>query len=178
MNMHLSYKPPSYCRIQFRSGGIPRQFSHMKIFRSLTYPGGACFKGIILQGRQLPSGFPVIGHSFLIIKGGTTGAPVHAPRQLNSPYRKTVRHYIYNTRLPEHPHSPIQKYERHPQVPAIWTRHMESCLDTARFYATSTSMSIVLAPPPMSRFLQALQRCFKSLSIAASVIQSELYHKN
>ena len=88
------------------------------------------------------------------------------------------RHYIYNTRLPEHPHSPIQKYERHPQVPAIWTRHMESCLDTARFYATSTSMSIVLAPPPMSRFLQALQRCFKSLSIAASVIQSELYHKN
>ena len=36
-----------------------------------------------------------------------TGASIHAPRQMNSMYVHMFRRYIYKTRLPEHPHSPI-----------------------------------------------------------------------
>ena len=112
MNMHLSYKPPSPCRIMFWSGGRPRQFSHQKNFRYLVVPSGGFRKGKILQGRQLPPGLPVIVQSCLRRKGDVTEASVHAPIQVNSTYVQTVRRSIYETRRPEHPHFSIHQYER------------------------------------------------------------------
>ena len=57
MNVHLSYNPPSSWRILFWSGGRPRQLSRPKKFRALVIPGRGCYKGIILQGRQLKCRF-------------------------------------------------------------------------------------------------------------------------
>ena len=45
------------------------------------------------------------------------GASAHAPRHRNSMYVQTVRRSIYDTRQPEHPHSPIRQYEQRPQGP-------------------------------------------------------------
>ena len=45
------------------------------------------------------------------------GVSVHEPRQSNSMYVQTIRQSIYETRLPEHPHSPIRRYEQRPQGP-------------------------------------------------------------
>ena len=118
MNIHLSYKPPSSWRMLFQSGGYPRQFIHLKFFRALVVPGGGCHKGVIIQGILTPTGFLPNGQSCLRIKGGVTGAYVHSPRHRNSTYVHTVRHSIYETRQPEHPHSPIRRYERHPQGPS------------------------------------------------------------
>ena len=115
--MHLSHKPPSYWRILFQSGGYPRQFIRMKKFRDLVVPSRDWRKGIFLQGRQLPSGLPVIDQSFLRIKGGVTGASVNATRQRNSTYAQAIRRSIYNTRRPERPHLPIRRYEQRPQGP-------------------------------------------------------------
>ena len=120
LKLHLSYKPPRSCRILFWSGVSPRQFSRLKSFRALVFPGGGCRKGIILQGRQLKRRIPVSGQSWLIIKWYIPGASAHAPRQSNSTYVYTVRRSIYKTRRPEHPHSPIRRYKRRPQVPTSW----------------------------------------------------------
>ena len=57
LNVHLSYKPPNYCRILFHSRGHPRQFSRLKKFRALVGPGGGYYKGIVLQGSQLKCRF-------------------------------------------------------------------------------------------------------------------------
>ena len=62
-NVQLSYKPPIYCRILFQSRGRPRQFIGMKILRALVVPGGGFREGVVLQGKQLPSGLPVIVQS-------------------------------------------------------------------------------------------------------------------
>ena len=48
LNLHLRFKPPSSCRILFRSGGHPGQFSCMKKFRYLVVPVGYFRKGIPL----------------------------------------------------------------------------------------------------------------------------------
>ena len=117
LNMHIGYNPPSSWRILFWSGGRPRKFSHLKHFRSLIDPGRVCCKGIFIQGIQLPSGLPVIGQSFLRIKGYVTGESVHAPRQRNSPYGQTDRLSIYNTVQPKHPQWSIFWYELFPQGP-------------------------------------------------------------
>ena len=45
LNMHLNYKPPSTWRILFQSGGLPRQFIRLKIFRVLVVPVGADVRG-------------------------------------------------------------------------------------------------------------------------------------
>ena len=84
LNMHLIYKTPLSWRILFWSGGRPRQFSCLKKFRDLKYPSGVYRRGEILQGRNLPSGLPVIGQSCLIRKGNITGESVHVPIQRNS----------------------------------------------------------------------------------------------
>ena len=55
------------------------------------------------------------------------GSSVHATRQRNITYLQTVRHLIYNNRLPEHPDSPICWYIRHPQGLAVHLPYMESC---------------------------------------------------
>ena len=91
LNVNLSYKPPSYWRIPFRSRGRTRQFSRLKKFRAIVVPVGGCCKGIILQGRQLPSGLLVICQSRLRRKRDVMGASVHVPRQRNSTYIKTFR---------------------------------------------------------------------------------------
>ena len=117
-NVRLSYNPTSYWRILFWSGGFPRKFINLKIFRALTDTGRVFCKGVIIKGRQQPSGLPVIGQSWLGGKGDATGASVHAPRQSNVPYGQIVRWYIYNNRCPEHSHLPIWRYERRPQGPA------------------------------------------------------------
>ena len=56
-------------------------------------------------------------------------------------YVQMFRRYIYKTRQPAHPHSPIRKYEQRPQGPPPRPRYMKSCPDTALLYATSTSTS-------------------------------------
>ena len=71
-------------------------------------------------------------------EGLVTGASVRAPRQSNSTYIQTVRRSIYDTRLPEHPHSLIRQYKRCLQVPPSRPRYMESCPDTALLYTTAT----------------------------------------
>ena len=124
LNVYLSYKPPSSWRIMFRSGGYPRQFSLLKKFRAVVVPVRGCRKGIILQGRQLKAGFPVAVQSCLKRKRDITGASVHEPRHRNSTYIQTVRQSIYETRQPEHPHSPIRRYERCPQGPPSRPRYM------------------------------------------------------
>ena len=50
----------------------------------MTDPDGVFRERIILQGRQLTSGLPVIGKSLLIKKGCLIGAFFHAPIQSNS----------------------------------------------------------------------------------------------
>ena len=55
LNVNLSYKPTSYWRILFRSGGNPMQLSCLEIFRALVIPGGGFRKGIILQGIMTPT---------------------------------------------------------------------------------------------------------------------------
>ena len=121
LNVNLSYKPPSSWRILSRPGGCPRQFSCQKLFRSLTDPGGAYRKGVILQGRRLFSGLPVLFKSCLIIIVYIMVADVYAPRQRNSPFGQTSRQYIYRTILPEQPHSTIHQWEQFPQVPVSLT---------------------------------------------------------
>ena len=118
--MHLSYKPPSYRRILFRSGGLPRQFSCLKKLMDLVVPVRGFRKGIILQGRHLPSGLSIMYQSCLVIKGDVTWAYVHTPIYSNSAYVQTFRQSIYDTIWPEHPYSPIHQYKRRPQVPALW----------------------------------------------------------
>ena len=53
LNLHISYKTPSSCRILFWYGGYLRQFSCLKKFRARVVPNGGCRKRIIIQGRQL-----------------------------------------------------------------------------------------------------------------------------
>ena len=117
LNVNLSYKPLSSCRILFWSGGYPRQFSHLKNLRALVVPSGCWHKGIILQGMQLNCRFscwrPVIPER----KGGVTGASIHEPRQRNSTYVQIVRRFIYATRRPEHPHLTIHRNQSRPQGP-------------------------------------------------------------
>ena len=84
MNIHKSYKPLSYLMIICWSGGHPRQFSCLINFRYLTDNGGVYCKGIILQGRNMPSGLPVIDQSCLRIKGNLKGASIYSLRQSNS----------------------------------------------------------------------------------------------
>ena len=69
LNLHLSYKPPSYWRILFRSGGWPRQLNCLKKFRDLVVPGGGFHKGIIIQGSMAPTGVLPNGHSCFIKRG-------------------------------------------------------------------------------------------------------------
>ena len=47
LNVQLSYKPPSSCRVW------PRQFILLKKFMALVVPGRGFRKGVILRGRQL-----------------------------------------------------------------------------------------------------------------------------
>ena len=115
LSIHLSYRPPSYWRIFFCSVGYPRHFSHLKKFRAVPVRGFR--KGIILQGRQLPSGLPVIGYSWMRRKGYVTVASVHAPRYRISIYVQTVRRSNIRdqtTRTPSLANPPIQTT---PQVP-------------------------------------------------------------
>ena len=144
LNMHLSYKSLSSCRILFWSGWRPRQFSRLKKCRALMVPGGGFRKGVIIQGRQLPSGLSVIGQSCLIIKGVITGASVHEPIHSNSTYVQIVIRYIYDTRRPEHPHSPISQYERLPQGSASRPCYIARVVWSAaiKFYKFSRSVFV------------------------------------
>ena len=112
--MHLSYKPPSSWKIMLWYEGCPRQFIRLKFFRELEYTIGLCRKGIILQGRQLPSGLPLIGQSFIKRKGYVPGESIHAPRQSNSPYRQTFRRSVFEIRRSKQPHSSILQRKQIP----------------------------------------------------------------
>ena len=117
LNVHLSYKPLSYWRILFRSGGFSRQFSCMKRFRSLVVPGRGCRKDAIIQGIKLKRRFSYGSRSCLRIKGDVTGVSFHSYRPRNGPNIQVSRRSIYDTRRPEHPHLPIHQYERCPRYP-------------------------------------------------------------
>ena len=67
LNAHLSYKPPSYWRRLFWSGGRHRQFINMKKFRALVVPGGCWLQGVIIKWRQLKRRFSC-GRSFMLGK--------------------------------------------------------------------------------------------------------------
>ena len=54
-----------------------------------------------------------------------------------------VRRYIFETRWPEHSHSPILGYKQHPQGPAPHPHYIECCPDTSQIYATYMSTSTV-----------------------------------
>ena len=88
LNVHLSYKPPSFWSI-FWSGERPSKLIFLKIFRFLVVPGGGLRKGIIIQGVCLKHRFSCARWSCLIRKGDTTGSSVYAPRQSNIPYGQT-----------------------------------------------------------------------------------------
>ena len=62
LNIHLSYKPPSSCRILLLSGRISRQVSCLKKFRSLVVPGGGFHKGVIIKEILTPRGVLPNGH--------------------------------------------------------------------------------------------------------------------
>ena len=126
LNIHLSYNPPSSCRIMFRSGGVPRQFSRLKKFRALVVPSRGCHKGIILQIIMIPTGVLPNVNSFLRRKGDVTGAYIHAPRYRDSPYVQMVRRSIYETTWPKHPHLPILQYKRRPQGPTLQPHYRRS----------------------------------------------------
>ena len=74
LNVHLSYKPPSSYRILFRYGGRPRQFSYLKIFRSLVVPIGRCHKGVIMQWRLMKRRFSCGRPVMLEKKRGCSGS--------------------------------------------------------------------------------------------------------
>ena len=119
LNIHLSYKAPSSCRVLFSSGGGPSQFSRLINFRSLVVPGGGCQKGVIIQGRHLPSALMFTCNSPVMLenKGGVMGASFSTPIQRNSTYAKTVRRSIYETRRPKHHNLSNRHYKLHPQGP-------------------------------------------------------------
>ena len=103
LNVHKSYNPISSLRIMFWYWGRLRQLSNLKNLRFCTDPGGVCCKRIILQGRQMHSGLPIICQSCLRRKEDVIGASVNSTIQSNSQYLHTGRGYIYNTRWPKHP---------------------------------------------------------------------------
>ena len=115
LNIHLSYKTPISWSILFCSGGYPTQFSRLKKFKALVVPSGVCHKGIILQEILTPTGVLPNEQSCLRRKGDVTGASVHAPINRNSMYIQNIRQSIYNTILPEHPHSLIFQYKQLPK---------------------------------------------------------------
>ena len=118
LEFHPGYNPPSSYGVLFWSGGRPRQFSHLKIFRALIDTGGVFCRGINIEGRQLPSGLPVIFQSWLRRKGGVTGSSVHVIRKNNIRYGQIINGSIYNSRRFEHLHSSTRRYKRRPQGPA------------------------------------------------------------
>ena len=116
-------------------------------FRTLTDPGGVCYKGIILQGGQLPSGLPLIGQSFLRIKWYITGVSIHSPRQRNSIYVQTTRLSIYEIRWTKHPHLPILGHVQRP--PGTWSSsplHDSNSVPLSCYYSLSCSLSCSLHP--------------------------------
>ena len=123
LNMHISYNPPNPWRILFPSGGCPRQFSCLKIFRDLVVTGGGCRKGVILQGILMPTGVLPNVQSCLIRKWDVIGTSVYESRQINSTYVHTVRQSIYKTIQPDQPHSQIRRYKQRPQGPASRPRY-------------------------------------------------------
>ena len=65
------------------------------------------------------------------------GASLHATIQRIRTYIQKFRRSIYNTRWPEHPHSPIHRYKRHPQgphlhVPVVWNPSCTRTYSTLR----------------------------------------------
>ena len=98
LNVRISYRPPSYWRILFWSGGHPRQFSRLKKFRALVVPRGGYRRETIIQGILKPMGVLPNGQSCSRRKGDVTEAPVHVPIQKNSTYVQMVRRSIYKTR--------------------------------------------------------------------------------
>ena len=104
LNVHLSYKPTSYWRIMFWSGGYPSQFSRLKVFRVLVVSIRGCCKGIIPQGIMTPTRVLTDEQSCLRRKGYVKGAYVHATIESNSIYVHTVRQSIYETIRTKHLH--------------------------------------------------------------------------
>ena len=102
LNIYLSYMPTSSWRVLFWSGVYPRQFSCLKKFRYLVFPGEDCRKKIIIQIIMTPMGFLPNVQSCLRRKVDVMGAYVHETRQINSTHVHTVRRSIYETRLTEH----------------------------------------------------------------------------
>ena len=93
------------------------------------------------------------------------GEYVHAPRQSNSTYVHMARRSIHKTRWPEHPHSPIFRYEKRPQRLHPRLHYMESLLDTALLYTTYTSTA-------MSTAMSTSQRV--SVAVTITVITAPL----
>ena len=117
LDLWLRYKPPSSWRILFRSGGYPRKFSPLKMFRALVVPSRGYHKGIIIHWgklkRRFSCGRPVMNEK----KRGCNGSVCPCTQKVEQYVRTGVRQAIYKTRQPEHPHLPIHWYEWCPQGP-------------------------------------------------------------
>ena len=80
LNLHLSYKPPSSCRVLFRSGDCHRKVSCLKKFRAPVFPVRGCRKRIIIQGVQLKQRLSCVRQLFFRSKGNVTGESLHTSR--------------------------------------------------------------------------------------------------
>ena len=73
LNVHISYKPPSYWRILFFYEGLPRQFNCLKRVRYLVVHREGFRKGIIHQGSHVKLSFYFVGPVMLDYKRGCNG---------------------------------------------------------------------------------------------------------
>ena len=104
-----------------------------------------------------------------------TRASIHAPRQRNSRYVQMVRWSIYETRLPEHPHWPIRLYKRCPPG-TLFAAPLHGILPG--YGPTPRYVYIYVFVYSLSRSLQVLHLCVKSLPIVASGIRRWRHHRH
>ena len=122
-------------------------FIPSSVILDVGLPSPQCWPGIVNWY------ITVLFSSTLISMLSVTGASVHATIQRNSPYKQTVRRFIYNNRWPKILHSLIQKYRRQPQGSTSRPQYIESCLKWPKLRlslqsrAASWSLQRENAPP-------------------------------
>ena len=101
------------------------------------------------------------------IPPSVTGLYVHAPININSPYRQTIICSIYNTRQPRHPQSPIRRYKLYPHVPRLHGLVTWNPVQYNSIYVYLYRYFYSLAKYHDPREQQTLRRYINSPSIAA-----------
>ena len=148
LNVNIIYKPPSSWREILWSRLCPRQFSHLKKFRTLVVLIGVCRKGVILQGIMAPTRVIQNGQSCSIIKGYVVVESFYTPIHRNSLYGNPVRRSIYEIISPKHPHLPILRSTTTPRCPRFTVPlHLAEGKHIPPFYETvDTEPNVMLMP--------------------------------